>query len=304
VNQEKPSTDGPAASPAPATASAFSKLFGAGVVGWFLGVLGVLVFAWAQKNQGGFAATVIWTFSHGWIAFLIGLVVLIGYGIATGKSVARAALCYVLPACVLALMAGICLMIYPDSMLREELFTFLPLVFLFYVFGLLWLRMGEGGNSSPSFARATLPALIGGLVVLCFVTVPVFASDAFRYRDAFTLSMTKAGTQDGAFRFEGSLEIRKPGSYRFSAPRYVWGAGPSEDASEPETELGEFTWGAAGAPGPEATGVFPLQIVWRKGLPQSSAADAMPIEDSIYIDVHKGDEQDRVVYSLHASLAP
>ncbi len=267
-------------------------------------MLGVLVFAWAQKHQGGFAATVIWTFSHGWIAFLIGLVALIGYGIATGKSVACAALGYVLPACVLALLAGVCLMIYPASMLREVLFTFLPLVFLFYVFGLLWLRMGESKNNSPSFTRATLPALLGGLVVLCNVAVPVFASDAFRYRDVFQLSVTKIGTQDGAFRFEGSLEIRKPGNYRFSAPRYVWGGAPSEDASEPETELGEFTWGAAGAPGPEATGVFPLQIVWRKGMPQSSAADAMPIEDSIYIDVHKGDEQDRVIYLLHAPLVP
>lgn len=272
------------------------------MVGWFLGVLGVLVFAWAQKHQGGFAATVIWTFSHGWIAYLVGLVVMIGYGIATGKSLARAVLGYVLPACVLVLLAGICLLIYPDSMLREELFTFLPLVFLFYVFGLLWLRMGESGNASPSFTRATLPALLGGLVVLCFVAVPVFASDAFRYRDAFQLKMTKAGAQDGAFRFEGSLEIRKPGNYRFSAPRYVWGVTPNEEATEPETELGEFIWGTAGAPGPDATGVFPLRIVWRKSMPQSSVADGMPIEDSIYIDVHNGDEQDRVIYSVYAPL--
>jgi hypothetical protein len=303
VNNDHNPTDRQAAIPASTASSSFSTLFGAGIFGWLLGVLGLLVFAWSQKTQGGYAGMVMWAFFHGWIAFLIGLVFMIGWGIATGRSPWRAAFGFLLPACLLALVAGICLLIYPNSLFREDLLTYLPMVVLFYVFGLLWARVGEGGGAGQSFTRATLPAIIGGLVVLCFVAAPVFASDAFRYRDAFRLSAAKTGVQDGVLQFEGSLEIRKPGSYRFSAPRYLWEEIGNENVSEPETENGEFVWGAAGAPAAGATGVFPVKIIWRKGVRQTSASvEAMPFQDSIHIEITTDGEPNRVIFSLQPSL--
>lgn len=303
MNQEIHSADRPDSDQKPAAASSFSKLFGVGIVGWFLGVLAILIFSLVQQRDSGGAGAVIWTLSHGWIAFCFGLLVMVAYSAATRRSVAGAVLGYVLPAAALCLVAGICLAVYPDAILREEFLTYLPLVFLFYVFGYFWMKMGERSASGSSYSRAILPAAVGGLVVLGSVAAPVFASDAFIYRDAFLINISKTGMRDGVIRFEGSLEIRKPGNYHFSAPRYVWDETAGPGGTEPEVELGEFIWGTAGAPKADSTGVYPLQIVWRKGGVQASAVDAVPYENWFNIEVRKADEGNRVISSISAPLS-
>ena len=139
----------------------------------------------------------------------------------------RAAIAYLLPVAVLAVIGGICLLIYPDNLLREELLTYLPVVLLFYGLGVLWMKLRkEEASETPAVARAVIPAVVGGLVILGSVAVPVFASDAFRYRDTFEFSMADSALQDGAIQVDGAIEIRKPGNFKFSAPRYVWNETP------------------------------------------------------------------------------
>lgn len=244
----------------------------------------------------------IWTIFHGWISFLFGLATLAGYGLVKRLPVARAAFAYILPVAMLALIGGLCLLVYPDNVLREELLTYLPVVLLFYGLGLLWVMLRKEATETPALARAVIPAVVGGLVILGFVAVPVFASDAFRYRDAFTFTISSTTVKDGKLFVEGSIEIRKQGNYRFAAPRYCWAAFSDDVAAEPEVEQGQISWGASGVPQSTALGVFPLKIAWSKGVLSSAGALVDSYEDFISIEVHDPDQGEKVIYVMSAPM--
>jgi hypothetical protein len=279
-------------------AEAFRKSFSAGVAGWAVGVLVLFGLSWVIARPVSVPAAIVWTISHSWIAFLFGALVLVGFGLKSGLSVGRAAAAYLLPVGVLAAIAGICLLVYPDYSMREELLTYLPIVLMFYAMSLLWIWARRGAADTDFFARAVIPSLLGGVVVLGFVTVPVFASDAFRYRNTFELKISKAGMQDGKLVAEGTLEIREPGNFTFTAPRYVW----SSESDEAETEEGAITWGGGNDPKPDAPGVFPIRIVWSKALTLEGDAGYGMYEDSINVQVHRPDEGNKVVYFLSAPM--
>lgn len=302
--KEEKSPSGPNGSVATMSAkSSFAKLFAVGVIGWLLGGLVLFGLSWIIARPEGFSSAAIWTISHGWIGFLIGLVLLVGYGIVKGGPVGVAAFSFVLPAALLSVLCGICLLIYPDNLLREELLTYLPVVLLFYVLGLLWLWMRKDSAAVPAMARAVIPAVVGGFVILGFVAVPVFASDAFRYRDAFQLVVSKTAVKDGTIHVDATIEIRKPGNYRFSAPRYVWEEITESTASEPQVEMGQFTWGSAGEPKLSAVGVYPLEIVWKRGVPrQPGVTDLPPYEDMVCIEVRSPELGEKVIYSMCAPM--
>jgi len=278
------------------------KLFTVGVSGWLLGELVIFGLAWPLSHPESFASAMIWTISRGWIGFLAGLALLIGYGFLKGLPVARAALAYVLPAALLAALGGICLLVYPDNMLREELLTYLPVVLLFYGLGIIWLRTRLASPAAPAMACAVVPGVVGGLVILGFVTVPVFSSDAFRYRDAFHLTVSKSMVKEGALHIDGSIEIRKPGNYRFAAPRYIWGDFADTSTSDSQIELGEIAWGSAGEPKSSATGVFPMTITWRKGVPKSGVTNLSSYEDLVSIEVRNPDDGEKVIYSMSVPM--
>lgn len=300
ADQSTPDRQNPDSKPTPH--HAFFKLFSAGVLGWLVGAVVLFGLSWLIARPESISSAMIWTISHCWVAFLFGLLVLVAVGLKSGLSVGRAAIAYLLPVVVLALVAGICLLIYPDNLLREELLTYLPVVLLFYGLGLLWMRFGkEETSETPSSARAVIPAVVGGLVILGAVAGPVFASDAFRYRDTFEFSLSKASLQDGAIKVEGTIEIRKPGNFKFSAPRYVWNETPENAGSEPRIELGKMSWGAAGEPKSGSSGVFPVQISWGKGA-SSLASEYAPYEDYVVIEVRNPDVGDKVIYSMSAPM--
>jgi hypothetical protein len=284
--------------PAKPAAEVFRKLFTAGVAGWAVGVLALFALSWAIARPVSVPAAIVWTISHSWAAFLFGALVLVGYGLKSGLSIGGAATAYLLPVGVLAAIAGVCLLVYPDYSMREELLTYLPIVLMFYALSLLWIWARRGAADSDSFARAVIPSLLGGAVVLGFVTVPVFASDAFRYRNTFELKISKTGMQDGKLVAEGTLEIREPGNFTFTAPRYVW----SPDSDESETEAGEISWSGGVEPKPDSPGVFPIRIVWSKALAPDGISDYGMYEDSINIQVHSPDEGNKVVYFLSAPM--
>ena len=286
----------------PTAKSAFFSLFTAGVVGWLAGLLITLGIGWIKMHPDSAYTAAIWAINHGWAGFLCGLVTLVAYGILKRLPIGPAAFAYVLPVALLALLSGVCLLIYPDALLREELLTYLPMVFVFYVFGLLWIKLRKEETDSAPISRTLVPAVIGGLVILGFVAVPVFASNAFRYRDALNLTVSKSSLRDGAIYVEGNVEIRKAGNYRFSAPRYVWPTPENPTMTEPELELGEMNWGGTGVPQAGALGTFPLQIVWRKGTAVKSLSELALFDDLVSIEVRNPDEGDQVITSISAPL--
>jgi hypothetical protein len=302
VSEEKFSMDRQNPDLKPSAKSAFFSLFSAGVTGWFVGLIITLGIGWIKFHPDSAYSAAIWAISHGWAGFLFGLVTLVAYGIIKRLPLGPAAFAFVLPVAMLALLSGVCLLIYPDSFLREELFTYLPMVFVFYVFGLLWIKFRKEEAESIPMSRTLVPAVVGGLMILGFVAVPVFASNAFRYRDAFNLTVSKTSLRDGAIYVEGKIEIRKAGNYRFSAPRYIWPTPDNPDMTEPELELGEINWGGSGFPQTGALGIFPLQIVWRKGTPLKSLSELALLDDLVSIDVRNPDEGDQVVTSISAPL--
>lgn len=290
---EKPSSENPAADALPA----FLKLFTAGVTGWVAGLVILFGVSWVLSRPVSVPVAIVWTISHSWAAFLFGVLVLVVYGWIARLPLGRAGLAFILPVGLLAGIACLCLWVYPDSALREDLMVYLPMVLMFYGIALLWIRVCRG--SGDAFARALMPTMLGGLVILGFVAVPVFASDAFRYRNAFQFTISKMEVRDGKFVAEGTLGIREPGRYEFTAPRYVW----SPDIEESEMEAGVITWGAAGAPKTDAPGVFPLQIVWSRAMCLEGAADlGAYFEDAIQLEVRDPEKEGRVIYSLIAPM--
>lgn len=264
-------------------------------------MLVLLGVGWNMVDSESASSAIVWTISKGWAGFLFGLFVLVVYGLVKRLPVATAAFAYALPGAILALISGVCLLVYPDSLLREELLTYLPVVFVFYVLGLVWIRMRGEARDSPVMARAVIPALLGGMVILGLVAVPVFASDAFRYRDAFVLTLKESTAKDGVLSVEGTIEVRKPGNYSYSAPRYAW-ANISESESDPDIEFGEFQWGEAGAPQPGVLGVFPVRISWKKGIAVSQNLEQTFYDDYISIEVRNADEGEHVVHSMTSPL--
>lgn len=302
MNQEYPIAEHSADLPEPISDSAFPKLFTVGVIGWLVGTLVLFGLSWPLDRPESVAIGLLWTISHWWAAFALGLLSLIGYALVCGSSFALAARAYLLPVALLAGIAWVCQRIYPDQSFREDLFTYLPVVIIFYGFGCLWMHYRKDKASAPAFARSVIPPLVGGLVILGFVAIPVFASNAFRYRDAFQLTISKLTLNDGSIIGEGSIEIRKPGNYDFAQPRYFWDELETLEEGEPGIEIGTITWGSAGVPKAGVLGVFPMQITWRKGILPAYIKALPTSADSVYMEVRDPNGENELIYSLFSPV--
>lgn len=272
------------------------------MAGWILGTLAVFIVAAVSVFPESVPSAFIWTMSHWWIGFILGLVLMVGYGMAKKAPVGKPVLAYVLPILVVLAVALLCLAIYPDAAFRLEFSTYLPLVMMFHLLGLLWVGIFSGSDQSPAFTRAVLPSLVGGLMILGFVAAPVFNSDAFRYRNAFKFTITKAALVDGEIHSEGTVEILKPGNFEFVAPRYSFAEYLSSGEGDTGLDVGTITWGAPGEPTTGKTGVFPIKIVWRKGVLPATFTALPDYENEVFLDVCDLDEGGREVHFLSAVL--
>lgn len=282
--------------------SAFAKLFGIGVGSWIAATVVVFAASWKITHPESVPSAFMWTMTHWWIAFVFGLLVMAGYGLMKKLPVGRAMMAYSLPVLILVVLAALCLAIYPDNGFRVEFSTYLPLVIMFHVLGLLWLSLSRDAEEQSAFTRAVLPSLVGGLIIFGFVAVPVFTGDAFRYRNAFKFTITKANVVDGEIRGEGAIEISKPGNYEFVTPRYSFAEYLTSEDVGSGLDVGTITWGSAGAPTAGKTGVFPLKIVWRKGVLPATLTALPDYENEVFLDVCDADDGSREIYFLSAPL--
>ena len=302
MNQEPESTRNPSPGPNAASASTFPRIFTIGVFGWLVGTLVIFGLAWPLIQPDNVASALLWSISHWWAAYAFGLLLLIGAALTSRASFALAARAYVLPVALLAVIAWVCQMIYPDSAFRGDLYTYLPVVLIFYIFGCLWMLVRPDKTETPPFARAVIPGVLGGLVILGFVAIPVFASNAFRYRNAFQLTVSKLEMTDGAVVGTGSIEISKPGNYQFAGPRYLCDELETLDEIEPGIEIGTISWDGTEAPKPGSVGVFPFKISWRKGMLPKHMTALPTANDSIYLEVRNPDTENELIYSLYAPV--
>lgn len=276
----------------------FPRLFTVGVLGWLSGMFIAFGLSYVIIHPDNVATAVIWTISHWVEAFAFGLLLMIVFALAKRASFALAVRAYVMPMAILAAIAWVCQMIYPDSAFRGDLFTYLPVVLVFYIFGCLWMAIQREKADSPAFARAVIPGILGGLVILAFVAVPVFISNAFVYRNAFQFTISKMTMQDAALTGEGIVSINKPGNYDFVSPRYYCDELEMLGESEEGIEVGELTWGEAGEPKAGTVGAYPFKIAWRKGMLPEVANPTPYSSDSVYIEVRNPDTENELIYSL------
>ena len=276
----------------------FQQLFFTGILGWIIGFVALLAAAWFLTKHELFFEPMMWAASHWWAAFAFGFLAMLVRGARRKKSLGSALLAYLLPVGIIAGVGGLCLSIYPDAGFRDEMAGYLPVVLVFYVFGLLWLRAREG--TAHSFARAVLPPILGGLMTLGFVAVPVFASNAFRYRDAFGLQAVRTAKPEGFVVTDAVLEIRKPGNYKFTAPQFAIYSIGLEFA--PEKADGEIIWGAAGKPKEWATGKFPLQVRWKNPAAQASMPPMHEFENAVVLEARDANAPEIVVSTVSAPI--
>jgi hypothetical protein len=282
--------------------ASFQKLFTIGTLGWILASLILFGLAWPIANPETVSTAILWSTSHWWIAFPVGLLCLVGYAIMSGSSFAMAARAFVLPVALIALVASVCQLIYPDRSFRADLFIFLPVVIIFYLFGCLWMALAKDREEKSSFARAVIPAVVGGLVILGFVAVPVFASNEFRYRNTFQFTISKVALLENSIVADGNLQINESGQFDFVTPRYFSMAMETGEAVDPALEVGIITWGAAGAPKADSKGTFPMQITWSRKLLPSPKTIIPILDDSICLEVRDAEVQSDSVYSLIAEV--
>jgi hypothetical protein len=280
---------------------AFQQLLLTGLLGWIVGSLALLACAWFVTVHESVFDVVMWAASHWWTAFVLGLLALLARGVVLRESPVTALLAYLLPMGIIVVLGGVCLAIYPDALFREEMMGYLPVLLVFYLFGYLWLRAREG--ISHAFARAVLPPVLGGLMILGLVAVPTFTGNGFRYRNAFALEVVKVTNPDRFVVTDAVLEIRKPGNYKFTAPQFPlhgMGIGPG---LAPETVTREILWGAAGEPKEGAAGKFPLQIRWQAPEVPAGMPPMPGFEDMAVLEVRDANSAEVILSTVAAPFS-
>ncbi len=265
-----------------------TKPLGAGIATWLTSCVLLVAAAWPLTKAESVSSALMWSFGYWWVAYGAGLIALLAVSARARLAPVRAMAAYLVPMAIVAALIGICLLIYPDDQLQEELFGYLPIALVFYVFGYIWTLVRRDPSIGSTTARAMLPPVLGGVLIVAFVAVPVFTGNAFVYRNAFVLKVDRIDRPAGELIADGVLEIRKPGSYSFSAPWFLIQDAMMGPDMENFPQDGIITWGAPGAPPPGSTGSFPLRIRWEnvKVRPEMVAPGNYDYPRAVVIQVH------------------
>lgn len=279
------------------------KPFGAGIAGWILGLLVLFGLAWPLSKPDTVANAFMWMIERWWAAFALGFVVLIITALRKKIALKASMVAYLLPVGIMLALALACVWIYPNSGFREDLLSYMPVTVVFYVMSWIWISIGK--NKQPDLIKASTPPLFGGIMILALVAVPVFRSNAFIYRNAFTLDVSDFQVSGQTMVANCTLEIHKPGNYEFrSPPLYYFEVIYPELIGQDQAPDVELQWGAAGKPAAGATGKYPLAINW-KNIPEHELmpspelfSESMPILLEVHAEGNPGD----VLYTLSGLL--
>jgi hypothetical protein len=284
------------------SAIAFRKLLGAGLLIWLIAALALIgVGRWAT-GQNGLISLVDWAVGQAWIAFLVGLVGILALSKWIPGALGRTLVAYLFPAAVTAVIGGICYAVFPDIGFLTEMLGFLILVWLFGVFGWLWLWSTPKARDQEGVLRALLPPLIGGIAVLVGVAVPTFQSNVFRYRNAFNLTLDKTVFADGKLTTDAVVEVRKPGNYIFRVVRYSYMDMIDDPDSQADHSTGRIEWKGTGAPAAAVTGSYPLTVSWDKAPAPAPLSDREYLEDYISLEVHATGDPETVIHSVSVPI--
>lgn len=198
------------------------------------------------------------------------------------------------------LLAMAFIWIYPNTGFREDLLSYIPVAVVFYIMSWMWISLRK--LDEPGLLRATTPPLFGGVIILALVAVPVFTSNAFIYRKAFTLDVLELQRPENPLVAKCVLAIHKPGDYEFRAPSsyYFEMIYPElmEDDAMPKSTV---VWGEAGKPAAGASGKYPLEIRWNN-IPKSemmAATEMMTDAVPILLEAHPPGKPAEVLYTLN-----
>lgn len=275
------------------------KPFGAGVAGWIVGLMVLFGLAWPLSSPDTVSNAIIWMLEHWWAAYSLGLVALLAKALSAKIPPLTSLLAYILPIAVMMLLALVFVWIYPNSGFREDLLSYIPVSVVFYVMSWMWISLRK--QAEPCLLRATAPPLFGGIIILALVAVPVFTSNAFIYRNAFTLDVLEVQRPENALVAKCVLEIHKAGDYEFRSPStyYFEMIYPemTEDGAMPQSTV---VWGEAGKPAAGAAGKYPLEIRWSH-IPKSemmATTEIMNHAVPIVLEAHSSGNPAEVLYTL------
>jgi hypothetical protein len=258
--------------------------FAAGVVGWILGLLVLLGLSWPLTSPDTVSTAIMWAIGYWWAAYAFGLIVLVATAVVKKIPLQPSLVGYIVPVAAMAALAMACLWIYPNAGFREELLSYMPVAVVFYVLSLLWVMLRKQGEPGGDVLRTVVPPLFGGVMILALVAIPVFTSNAFIYRNAFTFDVLEVKHPEKSMVAKCVLQIHKPGDYEFRAPSfYYFEMMDPTSADVGDASASTINWGEAGKPAANATGKFPLEIHWSniptltKEDKEAMMADGMPI---------------------------
>jgi hypothetical protein len=284
------------------TNAAFQKLLSIGLAAWFLTQVSLVAARLVGEPRGSWIGAVEWAIGYSWLGFLAGLLAMVAAAFRHPGGFRPALIAYLVPLGLYAIIGAAFQWIYPDRWFLTEILGIVPLLWLFGVFGWLWLQRRPAKSSGDALTCALLPPLVAGLAIAFCLGFKTFRSDAFIYRNAFGFDVRKTNFSDGKLAVDAVIEIRKPGNYVFRATKYSrLDAMNTEDPAMHDL-VGRIEWADGNAPKAAETGTYPLTIRWDKSVPPSSPADDPMGEDCIVIDVFDGKEKESAIMTLSALL--
>ena len=273
--------------------------YGAAIAGWIVGLVVLFGLAWPLSSPDTVANAIMWMLEHWWAAYALGLVFLFAKALSAKIPPLTSLIAYILPLAVMMLLAMAFIWIYPNTGFREDLLSYIPVSVVFYIMSWMWISLSK--LDEPGLLRATTPPLFGGVIILALVAVPVFTSNAFIYRKAFTLDVLEVQRPENALVAKCVLVIHKPGDYEFRSPSsyYFEMIYPElmEDDKMPQSTV---VWGEAGKPAAGASGKYPLEIRWNN-IPKSemmAATEMMTDALPILLEAHPPGKPAEVLYTL------
>lgn len=92
-----------------------------------------------------------------------------------------------------------------------------PIFVIFYVIGILYMRLRAAKGRDESLPFFVLPTFTVVILLLGMTTYKLFTSNDYIYRDAFQLTIKSVDRSADAVKIRGVLTLNKAGNYSFQA---------------------------------------------------------------------------------------